>query len=453
LSKYLREWGLVILGLTMFVWSLPLYVSWASRPVFARWSYSYFSILVVAVAVWLGFIIFTWRKFNRAAAIQDHVRRPNYKTLLGVSALCWGTAYMLSALHSSADAGRVVDLNIFGSTVPSAALLDWFAIATFALALGLAIGPRLSPRWQGAGLLIATLTFLIVVGEGFARANAILYSETQGFPTYSSVLWERKYVQLNSWGFRDKERKTKAGDGIRRVLMVGDSFTFGTGVRDPKDRFGEQLEERLNNNTAWRWEVINAGRGDTHTLRHIEFLHRMLDFQPELVVLVYVFNDIDYLASVTPRDAVASANTSVGRTLFLNSYLFQELYVRLRKIWLAGANDTRHSLYNDNKLLQTHFNDLRRFVSLANENGAVVRIVPYSFQIERSERALYSRFTKRAADFGLPICGLENAFHGHSAEVLRVNSLDGHPNAYANEIAVQAAFGCLIEGLRPRPQP
>ena len=120
---YLREWGLMVIGLSMFVWSLPLYVSWSNRPIFARWSYIYFSLLVVVVIAWLGFIVFTWRSFNRAKTGQDHARR-SHKKLLGVSALCWGAAYMLSALHRSSDAGRVADLNIIGSTLPSAAVLE-----------------------------------------------------------------------------------------------------------------------------------------------------------------------------------------------------------------------------------------------------------------------------------------------------------------------------------------
>ena len=85
--------------------------------------------------------------------------------------------------------------------------------------------------------------------------------------------------------------------------------------------------------------MINASRPDTHTLEHIEFLRRMLQFQPEIVVLVYVFNDIDYLHSVTSRGGVAGSNFSLMRVLFLTSYLLQELYVRLRKRGSTVAND------------------------------------------------------------------------------------------------------------------
>jgi len=311
---------------------------------------------------------------------------------------------------------------------------------------------RVSRRWQNPALVVATLIFLVVVGEGLARGKAILFPETQGFPTHSGNLWHRKYVRLNSRGFRDEERTIHAGEGVRRVLIVGDSYTFGTGVKDPQGRFGELLEARLNEHDTRHWEAINAGQGDTHTLQHMEFLSRMLDLQPELVVLIYVFNDIDYLASVTPRDNVASSKMGVGRVLFLNSYLFQELYVRLRKIWLARANEARFSPYDNSELMSQHFADLSRFVSMASEAGAAVRIVPYAFNIEQPERTRYTRFIQQAMEFGLPICSLEGAFEGNSLEALRVNSLDGHPNAHANGIAVEATFSCLVESLHATDQ-
>lgn len=453
--RYLREWGLIYLGLTLFVWSLPLYVSWSSRPIFDRWSYTYFFLLIAALMVWLGFGVFSWRSLDRAGSVVAYARQ-SYKKPLSVSVLCWGAAYMVSALRSpnavglgtalSNDAGRVTDLNILGSTLPIAAALEWISIATFTLALGLAVAPRVPRRWQNVAVMTATLAFLIIIGEGFARARAIFHSETQGFPTYSGELWYRKYVQLNSWGFRDKERTTETGNEVRRILIVGDSFAFGVGVENPEGRFGEQLEERLRG-ALGRWEVINASRADTHTLQHIEFLRLMLDFQPELAILIYTFNDIDYLARVTRGSALTGSDLSVGRVLFLNSYLIQELYVRARKTWLARGNDVHSSPYDDEDLLKRHLTDLRRFVSLANEHGAEVRIVPFSFQSVQSQHTRYRRFVQLAMDFDLPVCSLEGAFEGHSPEVLHVNKLDGHPSAYANRLAVEAAWDCLTMQL------
>lgn len=428
----------------MFVWSLPFYLSVSNRTILARWSYSYFIFLVAAVVVWLGFIIYTRRNFNRSGTVLV-IAKQLVKKVFGVGAFCWGAAYMLSALHSSTDAGRVIKFNIFGSTLPNAAILEWISIGAFTLAVGLYIGPRLSLRWQNVGIVIATLAFTIIIGEGIVRAKVILFPETQGFPTYSGQSWYRNYVHLNSIGFRDIDRSLDVDEGVGRILIVGDSYTVGVGINNPEGRFGEQLEDKLNEGTSRHWEVINASRADTHTLEHIEFLRRMLEYQPELVVLVYVFNDIDYLYSVTPRESVVGSSFSLMRVFYLNSYLFQELYVRQRKLWFSVANGDSYDPYGDKELMQRHFTDLSRFVSLASDNGAAVRIVPYSYQIGESARTQYNQFLKLATDFELPICSLEGAFEKKSIEDLRVNSLDSHPNAYANGIAVGATWDCIIE--------
>ena len=122
--------------------------------------------------------------------------------------------------------------------------------------------------------------------------------------------------------------------------------------------------------------------------------------------------------------------------------------MRLRKLSFSVANDDRYNPYGDKELMRKHFTDLRRFVSLANDNGAAVRIVPWGFQIGQSARTQYNQFLKLAADFELPICSLEGAFEGKSIKVLRVNSLDSHPNAYANSIAVGATWDCIIKETR-----
>jgi hypothetical protein len=154
------------------------------------------------------------------------------------------------------------------------------------------------------------------------------------------------------------------------------------------------------------------------------------------------------LHSVTPRESVVGSSFSLMRVFYLNSYLFQELFVRLRKLSFSVANDDRYNPYGDKELMRMHFTDLRRFVSLANYNGAAVRIVPWGFQIGQSARTQYNQFLKLAADFELPICSLEGAFEGKSIKVLRVNSLDSHPNAYANSIAVGATWDCIIKETR-----
>lgn len=168
----------------------------------------------------------------------------------------------------------------------------------------------------------ASLTALVVVLEGGARLKAFVWPETHGFPTHSEALWWSRFVEFNRMGFRDVDHATESG-GRPRLAVIGDSYALGWGIR------------------------------------------------PDLVVLVYVFNDIDYLRPVTRRSILAPSSNSLastlhpGRVLFINSYMFQELYVRLRQMSFRLAEPEADDTYSDSALLARHLDDLSGFVDAA----------------------------------------------------------------------------------------
>ncbi len=100
-------------------------------------------------------------------------------------------------------------------------------------------------------------------------------------------------VRINSLGFRDTEHRVDAAPGMRRVLMLGDSFTAGLSV-DFEKTFPRQCEERLNATDRGRWEVIAfgvAGYGTAQELLAYETYGRQ--FKPDVVVLnFFAGNDV-----------------------------------------------------------------------------------------------------------------------------------------------------------------
>lgn len=68
----------------------------------------------------------------------------------------------------------------------------------------------------------------------------------------------RVAYRINSLGFRDDEFPLAKPPGELRIVAIGDSFTFGTGVR-AEDGWVEQLERRLAERRGRPVEVVNAG--------------------------------------------------------------------------------------------------------------------------------------------------------------------------------------------------
>jgi hypothetical protein len=370
--------------------------------------------------------------------------------------VAWGAAYLWGTVLAGEPAKRLFELRLFGSLSPVAAMLEWVALALFTVTAMAAIGPRLRGRWRDAGLTIGSLIAAAVLAEGVFRAHTLLYPTTHGYNTYSNELWYQRYRTLNSLGYRDEEPVLARRPGRHRIVLIGDSFAFGNGIDHLSDRFGERLAAGLRHQPGGEWELFNASRGNTNTLDHLEVLPRMLPYHPDLVVLLYVFNDADYLK---PRVSTTSASLprdfrhdmTITALLMRNSYMFQETFLRLAiaSYRLAQSEVNADDAYADSALVTRHLADLARFVSLARDGGASVRIVPFDIAVVADQRlrSRDERFVARAEAAGLPLCPIINAFDGRAFNSLTVNALDLHPNAAANALAANAALPCIARAL------
>jgi len=446
--------GLAI-GLGLLLVSMPLYTSAENRPILGRWSYPYVgSMLVVAVAM-MSFVAWSVTRRRRAPGAGSSMS----SRLVGIASLCWGTGYLITSLGDHNQAARLLDLNVFGAANPAGAALDWLTGTLLVVAALAAARRHLHGRLSGPIILAATMLVMLLVFEGAMRLKAFVRPQPMGFPTYSGEIWVDRFVELNSMGFRDSEHAVRKVDGLRQVLVVGDSYAFGVGLDDPSQRFGEHLTRSLEAATGQDWELLNASRGNTHTLDHVEFLRQMLVFDPDLVVLQYVFNDIDYLVPVTPRSALTAGSGGILRRLhparlgYFNSYLFQEVYVRLRAVAVARRlSDPIAEALADSSILSTHLTDLARFVDLAVSHGAVARIVPVDISVVVSPalRRRYETLIDAAVLNEIPVCSIVDAFVGHDFSELTVNAFDVHPNELANRLAAVDAAPCILSALESR---
>ncbi len=104
--------------------------------------------------------------------------------------------------------------------------------------------------------------------------------------TYQSV-----EVTTNELGLRDRGLERKAGE--LRVLLLGDSVTFGWGV-PVEATFAHRLEAILESRLRRPVRTVNAGVSSYNTVQEHAFLDRHGDaLGPQIVVLVYVSNDVE----------------------------------------------------------------------------------------------------------------------------------------------------------------
>jgi len=98
-------------------------------------------------------------------------------------------------------------------------------------------------------------------------------------------------ISINADGLRDREIGKKR-DGELRILVLGDSFTFGAGVT-VQEAYSRQIEERLRKDWNLRVTVVNAGVPGYGTEQAAAFFERVVErVQPDTVLLgFFIGND------------------------------------------------------------------------------------------------------------------------------------------------------------------
>jgi lysophospholipase L1-like esterase len=442
-----------VLGMFLFLGGVLTYHSPEHPDVLGRWSYPYSG--VIALALLLGCAALTNTIVKYFGRGDQNV--PISSTCPDLAVLLWGGSYFLSSLDDSINGGRIADLNVVGATMPVSVLLEWLALLLITIAVAAILWTKREKSWVNVGLVLWSVVLLLVLSEGFVRVVRCIHPVVQGFPTYSSALWSRRHVQLNQAGFRDAQHTASSIGSRHRLLVVGDSYAFGWGISRVENRFGEQLAMKLSEMTGTEWEAINVSRPDTHTRDHIKFLESALSYRPDVVILLYVFNDIDYLYPVTVRGGQSESPRSFVERVhpihiaYRNSYFFQELYVRARLLAYRPQNEkgVGYDPYADSAAMERHLGDISLFVSRAATAGAVVRVVPFDISAIADEnvRLRYGKFVRQSREASIQILPVDHAFLGYAYNELTVNTLDRHPNELANRLVAETVAGQLARIL------
>lgn len=103
--------------------------------------------------------------------------------------------------------------------------------------------------------------------------------------------------KINSDGLRDKEYKLETSN--RRIIFLGDSLTFGWGVKQ-EHIFANLIEEKLNMNSSETVEILNFGIGNYNLYREfLQFKEKGLKYNPDEVVLFFFINDAEVLSQAS----------------------------------------------------------------------------------------------------------------------------------------------------------
>jgi lysophospholipase L1-like esterase len=252
--------------------------------------------------------------------------------------------------------------------------------------------------------------------------------------------------RINSLGFRGPETTRERPAGIFRILGVGDSFTFGTGVRQ-EHTFLARLAERLEQDQPGRCEVLNLGVMGYNTPQELALLdHVGRELDPQLVVVCMFLNDMQgggthELFNVdAKRRGLARHSMLADRIVWMLQRRRQiaDLTASYHASFApdsAGWQRAQHLLVEERERLE------------ARGTKLVLMIFPVLWDLGagypfKAPHATVSAFAKENA---IPVLDLLGAFEGHDGPELWVHATNQHPNEEGHRIAGDALYDFLTE--------
>ncbi len=248
-------------------------------------------------------------------------------------------------------------------------------------------------------------------------------------------------IKINSRGLRDEEIPLAKPANERRILVLGDSVTFGWGVSQG-ETFSDRMEPVLREHTGSSWQVINSGVNGYNTAQEASYLRlEGMKYSPDYVLLVYVSNDVDPPLdpnSITWRryPSWPSSLPEALDRLRQSSFLFQsaKLFARMHRMDLARAgivSDDDTTSGSPSKNVTDHPNwgySLTAMLDIARQcrEQGIPFLVAVISGFDTESIALLHEAEIDAID-------LSPASEGVSPDRAYVSRIDPHPSALVHE--------------------
>jgi GDSL-like lipase/acylhydrolase family protein len=362
----------------------------------------------------------------------------------------------------------------------------------------LRLAARLGLMFGGTlvGLLLAELLLTVMDRPRFYKAHSFPSQfgfspfATQGAPLYVNAPSSRiRFVYdgnprgyfgpanevehtTNQLGFRGPEFAVSNQDGrlvatkpadTVRVVFLGDSFTFGEGVRD-EDTYPARTAALLGQehpSGSPRFEAYNLGVGAYNTTQELSLLeHLGLKLLPDCVVLGYVLNDAEPpMFEVNPQTNSFERTGHEGPEGFGDPLPPDQLLYRLRTarlVWQLAANSDRsrrivahyRALYEDGSPgWQESRRALRQIIARCHEARVPCYVLLFPILYEMGEaypfRAIHEKIRAEVEGLDATLIDLFPRLKGQPDESLWVHPADQHPNEQVQRIAAEELAAAL----------
>ncbi len=236
----------------------------------------------------------------------------------------------------------------------------------------------IKPAWRWKiGLPIASIVICVLVIEIILRVIIEPRSSGTGAGALHRA-FAKKYVTSDSQGYRNI---TPPSPVDMKFLFLGDSFTYGHGVKDGENFSSvfEHLTNTTNSNNSFTYNLSKNGFNTVHQLVYLkEFFdqYAIKDFRSKFLIYQYFGNDINYLEANKARPSFNYLEKNLVKLMnhsYLVDLLYQPFYIRK----FSGAYiEKLTNLYENQESFNVHALDVGSiFNYIHDKKGKIIFII------------------------------------------------------------------------------
>lgn len=330
----------------------------------------------------------------------------------------------------------------------------------------------MSDKKKNILLLLGSICFLFLALESYARiktkTSPYLWQMDLKLGYKPAPNTDGKYyglkVKTNSKGLRDNEYSYLKKNGVFRIVALGDSFTYGLGIKNPADIYIKIAEKELKKKTH-NAEIINMAVGGYNTKQEVDwFKTEGVKYGPDMVILGFTANDNEPALA----DSQVSIRLQALKLLELkellrrNVYLWTYLVESFRKLKAArnfpdtehprihSKEDTQGGLKEAGTEYTACIDELKAFQLYLKARGIklIVFLLPPLDDLKHAgHTAAYSYIQRKLQEGGITAHNLFPCLQGLKEQVLWFTPQDHHPNELCNRIFSEVVTAKLSQYL------
>ena len=305
-------------------------------------------------------------------------------------------------------------------------------------------------------ILNFSIFFVILFSLLFLIERVLIFYSTEDKDNYGfTTEFKKKYIRYNKYGYRDYEYNLKKKEGVFRIIVLGDSQTFGHGIKDLNNTWVKKLEKKLIESVGnTSIEVLSiSGPGWNSDTYLYELFKKIFKFNPDLVILAYYHNDIPFPISLNCDSSDRKITPDIN--IFQSSKLVSFINFRINRLLEKIGEKPRYSDCLNQAYdsigweMNKFYLDIMGLSLSIKKIHFMITVIPLIHQLDSNyplagpHKKLKEFSIKRNIEF---LDFYEEGFKNLNPSNLKVSKTDHHLNKNAGDIMADVLFE-KIKGL------